>query len=203
VRRLPAASNLFSVEQPGEVAYIILSGTIKVHVEQSDGSDVILAILGSGEILGEMSLVDRIGRSASAATMEDSTLLWLDRSTFWELMERIPTLGRNLVSILSRRLRLANTRIQSLATEDVSSRIARQLLAFAREYGEPVGDNQLRIPLRLTQSDLAELVGATRVRVNQTLAALRREKQISIDDNYRITIHNGRSLEAFSTEPTC
>jgi CRP/FNR family cyclic AMP-dependent transcriptional regulator len=198
-RRLPASTNLFSVEQPGEIAYIILSGTIKVHVEQADGSDVILAILGRGEILGEMSLVDRIGRSASAATMEESMLLWLDRSTFWELIERIPALNRNLVSILSRRLRLANTRIQSLATEDVSSRIARQLLAFAREYGEPLGDGQLRIPLRLTQSDLAELVGATRVRVNQTLAALRREKQISIDENYRITVHDGRSLEAFSS----
>lgn len=202
-RRFPAATNLFSVEQPGEVAYIILGGTIKVHVEQADGSDVILAILGPGELLGEMSLVDRIGRSASAATMEDSTLLWLDRSTFWELLERMPVLGHNLVSILSRRLRLANTRIQSLATEDVSSRITRQLLAFAREYGEPMDGNQLRIPLRLTQSDLADLVGATRVRVNQTLAALKKGKQLSVDGNYRMTIHDVQALEAFSTEPAC
>jgi CRP/FNR family cyclic AMP-dependent transcriptional regulator len=196
-RRFPAATNILTVEQPGEVAYIILGGTVKVHVEQVDGSDVILAILGHGEILGEMSLVDRIGRSASVVTMEESTLAWLNRATFWELMERLPALGRNLVGILSRRLRLANTRIQSLATESVSGRIARQILAFAREYGEPTGENQVYIPLRLTQSDLAELVGATRVRVNQTLSAMKKDNQISVDANHRITVHDSKGLEAY------
>src|SRR5437763_5187 len=72
-RTFPADTSLMAVEQPGEVAYIILSGTVKVHVEQSDGSDVILAILGSGEVVGEMSLVDKVGRSANAITLEEST----------------------------------------------------------------------------------------------------------------------------------
>lgn len=197
-RRFPALTNILTVDQPGEVAYVILSGTVKVHVEQADGTDVILAILGRGELLGEMSLVDRVGRSASAITMEESTLAWLDRATFQELLDTIPAMGRNLVAILSRRLRLANTRIQSLATESVSGRLARQLLAFALEYGEPLADGHYRIPLRLTQSDLAELVGATRVRVNQALSALRKDNRISIDENYRITINDRAALEAYS-----
>jgi len=197
-RRFPASTNVLPVDQPGEVAYIILNGTVKVHVEQADGSDVILAILGPGELLGEMSLVDRVGRSASAITMEESTLAWLDRATFQDLLDTIPAMGRNLVAILSRRLRLANTRIQSLATESVSGRVARQLLAFSREYGESLADGGSRIPLRLTQSDLAELVGATRVRVNQALSALRKEEKISIDNNYRVTIHDPAALEAYS-----
>jgi CRP/FNR family cyclic AMP-dependent transcriptional regulator len=192
-RSFPADTNLITVEQPGEVAYVILSGTVKVHVEQSDGSDVILAILGSGEVVGEMSLVDRAGRSANVVTMEDSTLIWLDRTTFWECLQTMPALTYNLASMLSRRLRVANAQIQSLATQDVFGRVARQLLAFADEYGERTPDG-VRIPIRLTQSDIAGLIGATRVRVNQVIAAFKESRHISVDHEYRITVHNPEAL---------
>lgn len=74
----PAGASLFSSEQPGEVAYIILSGAVKVYMEHPNGRIVILAILGPGEIVGEMSLVDHLARSASAVTLDDSRTLWLD-----------------------------------------------------------------------------------------------------------------------------
>jgi len=70
MREVQGNCSIFAVDQPGEVVYMIRSGTVKVHVEQADGSDVILAILGPGEILGEISLIDRLGRSANAVTME-------------------------------------------------------------------------------------------------------------------------------------
>jgi CRP/FNR family cyclic AMP-dependent transcriptional regulator len=193
-RTFPAGTNLITVEQPGEVAYIILEGTIKVHVEQADGSDVILAILGRGEIVGEMSLVDRAGRSANAFTMEDSALAWLDRSMFWECLQTMPSMTFNLASMLSRRLRIANAQIQSLATQDVFGRVARQLLAFAVEYGEPGSNGGIRIPIRLTQSDLAELIGATRTRVNQVLATFKELKYVSLDQDYRITVLEPEAL---------
>jgi CRP/FNR family cyclic AMP-dependent transcriptional regulator len=63
-------TNLLTAEQPGEVVYIILHGTVKIHIEQPDGRDVILSILGSGDTVGEMSLIDSVGRSASAVTLE-------------------------------------------------------------------------------------------------------------------------------------
>jgi len=192
-RTFPADTNLMTVEQPGEVAYVILSGTVKVHVEQADGSDVILAILGHGEVVGEMSLVDRAGRSANVVTMEDSTLIWLDRATFWECLQTMPGLTYNLASMLSRRLRVANAQIQSLATQDVFGRVARQMLAFADEYGEQT-ERGTRIPIRLTQSDLAGLIGATRVRVNQVISAFKERQYISISPDYRITLHNPEAL---------
>jgi CRP-like cAMP-binding protein len=188
----PANANIISVEQPGEVAYIILSGTVKIQVEQPDGSEVILAILRPGEIVGEMSLVDQQGRSANAITMEESTLGWMNRACFWECLSTMPRLSLNLNQVLSRRLRLANEQIQSLATLDVYGRVARLLLAFAREYGEPgSGASGSRIiPFRLTQSDLASLIGATRVRVNQVLVDYKQRNWISVDPNYQITVHN-------------
>ena len=75
----------------------------------------------------------------------------------------------NLAGILSRRLRLSNAHVVALATLDIERRLADQLLTLAEEYGEATPDGGCRIPFRLTQGDLAALVGASRVRVNQIL----------------------------------
>jgi CRP/FNR family cyclic AMP-dependent transcriptional regulator len=194
VRDVPSNTSLFAVHQPGEVAYVILRGTVKVHVEQADGSDVILAILGAGEILGEMSVIDGLGRSANAVTMEPTSVAWMDRATFTDCLQTMPIIAHNMVGALSRRLRLANAHIESLTTEAVSARIARQLLALAQEYGQPTSDGGLVIPLRLTQADFAGLIGATRVRVNQVLVFFKEHNYISVDHDYRITVHDQKAL---------
>jgi CRP/FNR family cyclic AMP-dependent transcriptional regulator len=151
----PAGRTLMAVEQPGEAVYFILSGTVKVHVEQETGADVIISILGPGDSVGEMSLLDQQGRSASVVTIEESELLWMDRATFRRFLMTMPGLAYNLARILSARLRLANEQIQSLAAHEAESRVARHLLAFARRYGEELPDGDVRIPVRLTQSDTA------------------------------------------------
>ena len=193
-KRFPAGAEIITVEQPGEVAYVILSGSVKIHVGQSDGSDVILAILGPGELVGEMSLADSLGRSATVVTLEESVLLWMGRATFQASLREMPAMTLNLVNILSRRLRLANVHAQSLSRLDVHGRVAGQLLAFAREYGEALPDGGVRIPLRLTQSDLAGLVGASRVRVNQALGYFRKRNQVSVDRDNRLVVWDPEAL---------
>ena len=191
----PAGTDIVTAEQPGEVVYIILDGTVKIYAEQADGSCVILALLGAGEIFGEMSILENIGRSATVVTLEDSTILWLDRLTFEAGLQRLPDMNHNLVRILSRRLRLANAQIQALATLDVFGRVARQILAFASEYGQQHSHGVL-IPLRLTQSDLAGMVGASRVRVNQVLVFYKQQGYITVDQDARITLLNKEALTA-------
>ena len=194
-KRFPAGAEIITVEQPGEVAYVILSGSVKIHVGQPDGSDVILAILGPGELVGEMSLADSLGRSATVVTLEESVLLWMGRATFQASLREMPAMTLNLVNILSRRLRLANAHAQSLSRLDVHGRVAGQLLAFAREYGEESPDGGgVRIPLRLTQSDLAGLVGASRVRVNQALGFYRKRNQVSVDRDNRLVVRDPEAL---------
>jgi CRP/FNR family transcriptional regulator, cyclic AMP receptor protein len=173
---------------------VILEGTAKIYITHTDGQEVILAILGPGEVVGEMSAADSLGRSASVLTLEDSTLLWMDRLTFLSSMEETPAIARNLVGILSRRLRLADTHTRSLAALDVHGRVAAQLLAFAREYGEPLSDGGILIPLRLTQTDLGGLVGASRVRVNQVLGYYRKRGSISLNKDHRIVVRDEESL---------
>lgn len=194
-KQFSAGFDIVTAEQPGEVVYIILNGTVKIHAEQADGSTVILAILGAGELFGEMSVLENIGRSATVVTLEESTMLWMDRMAFEESLRRMPDMNYNLTRIFSRRLRLANAQIQALATLDVFGRVARQLLAFANEYGQRQPGGML-IPLRLTQSDLAGMVGASRVRVNQVLVFYKQQGYIAFDQDARITVLNHEALAA-------
>jgi CRP/FNR family cyclic AMP-dependent transcriptional regulator len=186
-QELPAGARLMASDTPGDSAYVIRHGAVKVHVEDEEGRDVIVAILGPGEIVGEMSVVDRQTRSGSVVTLEDSVLFWIDREAFQNCLHTMPKLTLNLTEILSRRLRIANERIQALATLDVYGRIAHHLLVLAKEYGEDA-DGGTCIPIRLTQGDLASLVGASRVRVNQALVMLKRRGAISTDQHRHITV---------------
>jgi len=192
-KSFPAGERVFGAGQPGETIYILLSGSVKVHEEHTGGPGIILAILGSGEVVGEMSLADSLGRSASVSTLEESSFLWMDRANFRQLARRTPILADNLAGLLSRRLRLANAHVRALAILDVPGRVASQLLALAREYGEETSDG-VRIPMRLTQSDLAALVGASRVRVNQALGYLRKRNAISVSIDGRITVLDEEAL---------
>jgi CRP/FNR family cyclic AMP-dependent transcriptional regulator len=194
-RAFEAGRNVMTIEQPGEAVYIILHGTVKIHIEQGE-RDVILAILGAGDMLGELSLIDSIGRSASAVTLENSLMLWMDKTTFNYMLDNFPPVARNLVKILSARVRLSDQLIQALATLDVNGRVARQLLAFAEKYGhEKDGATQIRIAL--TQSDIADLVGASRKRVNQAMVLFKEQGLIDTDAEGRISINNRDSLARY------
>lgn len=196
-KTFPAGTNLVSAEEPGEVVYIVFDGTVKIYVTQADGNDVIIAFGGPGDIEGEMSVLDTsaAGRSANIVTQEQTTVLWIDRVNFQECLRTMPGITYNLVRILSDRLRLANERIQALCALDVYGRVARQIQSFARQYGQAGPDGSVTIPIRLTQSDIASLVGATRERVNQVMTSFKQNNYISVDRNYRITVLNSDALE--------
>ncbi len=196
-RSFPAGTNVLTAEQPGEAVYIILHGTIKVHVEQAYGQDVILSILGSGDVLGEMSLIDSVGRSASALTLENSLLLWMDKHTFNQLLDEFSPVARNLVRIFSSRLRLSDQHIQALATLNVYGRVARQLLAFAERYGRPLEEGGICIPIAMTQGDIADLVGASRKRVNQVMVAFKGQNLIGTGEEGYIVLYDKAGLAQY------
>lgn len=190
-----AGIDIMRMEEPGEATYLILEGTVKIAVEQPDGSSVILALLGPGEVVGELGVIQQTGRSATVTTLERSLLFWMHRAAFQDCLRQIPAINRNLVLILAGRLRLANEQVLLFATQDVYGRVARILLAFAGEYGKPEEDGAVSIPLRLTQSDLAGLVSASRVRVNQVMAAFRDSGWIEVSQRHHITIRDLAALQ--------
>jgi CRP/FNR family cyclic AMP-dependent transcriptional regulator len=193
-RTFEAGRNVMTIEQLGEAVYIILDGSVKIHVEQGE-RDVILAILGEGDLLGEMSLIDSIGRSASGVTLENTTMLWMDKTAFNYMLDNFPPAARNLVRIMTLRVRLSDQLIQALATLDVNGRVARQLLAFAVKYGYPK-DGATQIRIILTQSDIADLVGASRKRVNQAMVLFKEQGLIDNAEG-RISIIDGEGLARY------
>jgi CRP/FNR family cyclic AMP-dependent transcriptional regulator len=196
--KFPAGAMILTADQPGEIVYVILEGTLKVSTLQSNGRELTLALLGPGEVVGELAVSDRAGRSADVTALEPAVLVWLDRGTFAQLRRDTPAITENLLRLMARRLRLANAQLQAMATLDVHGRVARQLLALGGVLGEELPDGGVRIPLRVTQSDLAALVGATRVRVNEVLVGFTRRQLIAVDGQHRITIRDRVELEAYA-----
>ncbi len=193
-RTFRAGTSIMHQEEQGETFYIILEGTVKVSLTLPDGSEVYLAVLATGDTMGEMSLIDASGRSADVTAQETTRVLMLNRKVFDQLLTEGTIFTRNLMRILSRRLRLANVRIQAHCTLDTYGMVAYQILEFADLYGISQGSSTY-IPIRLTQSDLATLVGASRERVNQVMVAYRKSSHISVDSRYHITVLNRDALE--------
>ncbi|MBK06376.1 MAG: hypothetical protein CL920_30070 [Deltaproteobacteria bacterium] len=195
-REMASKKHLLLASQPGDTVYIIQNGTVKIHVEQSDGTDVTLAILGIGDIVGEMSLMDQAGRSANAVTLERSIILSMHKSVFQECIRKMPSFTENMMRILARRLRVANEQIQALCRLDVHGRVARMILTFAEQYGQESEDeaDTTDIPIRLTQTDIASLVGATRERVNKVMKDYKERGHISVNSKYHISVHNETAL---------
>lgn len=191
----PAGTAMIAAEHPGQEVYFILDGTVKVTVDQSDGSSLILAILGPGSVVGEMGVIRRAHRSATVTCLEPTVVLWMYRDDFERCLHDHPSIGARLAAILAQRLRLANERLLSFVTEDVDQRIARMLLSFADEHGQRRPDSAVHIPIRLTQTDLAEYIGASRIAVNRAVALLREAGLISVDRRYQFTILDPAGLE--------
>jgi CRP/FNR family cyclic AMP-dependent transcriptional regulator len=120
----------------------------------------------------------------------------MDKATFNYMLDNFSPVARNLVKILSSRVRFLDQLIQALATLDVNGRVARQLLAFAEKFGsEKDGETQIR--LVLTQGDIADLVGASRKRVNQAMVLFKEQGLIDTEPGGRIAIRNGEGLARF------
>ena len=188
-RTYKAEEAIVRQDDPGETLYIVLSGIVKISMVGTDGNEVFLAVLATGENFGELSLIDSQFRSADVVTEEATTLMSIDRAVFNELIATVPPFSINLLRILAHRTRRANVRIHAHCTLDVFGLVARQLLEFSELYGMAQPDGSVLIPIRLTQGDIGDLVGASRERVNQVMGHFREKKMVSVDPKtYRITV---------------
>jgi CRP-like cAMP-binding protein len=179
---------MMAVDQRGEAVYFIINGTVRVHVERPDGEEVVIAILGPGEMVGEMSLLDGRGRSANVTTLDKTECLWMDGTAFRDALQGSAELSFAFAKLLAARIRLANDQIQALAALDVEARVAQQLLALAARYGAAKKDGSIEIPIRLTQTDLSATIAASREQTNKVLVSYRSRGAIVVAKNHRITL---------------
>ncbi len=167
-------------EDPGDSLFIIRQGRVKVVLYGDDGREVILSILRDGDFFGEMSLLDGEPRSAFVVAMEDSCAYILKRDAFLDTLMERPMIALKILGELSRRLRLADDKIGSLALLDVYGRIAGALLQLARTEGKVEGDKVI-IDSRPTQQEIASMAGASRETVSRVLSDLAKSGLISME----------------------
>ena len=147
--------------------YIVLSGRLKVMMSDSEGKEVILAILGPGEFFGEMGLIDDEPRSASVVTIEPCELLSIAKRDFKRVLTENGEMAMSVMRGLVRRLREADRKIGSLALLDVYGRVARLLLDMAENVnGEKI------VTKRLPKQDIAKMIGASREMVSRVMKDL-------------------------------
>jgi CRP-like cAMP-binding protein len=179
-RRFRKGATVFLHGDPGDDLYVVESGSVKICMTTPDGKEITLAILGPGEFFGELALMDGAPRSSNAVTMEDCQLLLLERSRFIAFVDEHPSVARRIIEVLSRRLRDNNELVQDAAFFDVAGRLARVILRLADSVGSDEG-GAITISRRLTQNDLAGMIGTTRESVNKWLTFY--ERQGLIDRN--------------------
>jgi len=160
---------LFREGDRGDRLYVIGEGKIKLGRTSVDGRENLLAVLGPGEMFGELSLFDPGARTATATAVAETQLIALGHDDLNEFLSGRPAVAATLLAALARRLRRTNEALADLVFTDVPGRVAKALLDLSSRFGRPAEDGVL-VPHDLTQEELAQLVGASRETVNKALA---------------------------------
>ena len=160
-------------DEPGDCLYVIHEGRVRIELPSHDGPPVVLRVLEQGEFFGELALLDGAPRSADAVAVEPCRLQLLQRADFRAFLMAHPEVPFRLLAALTRLLRHNAEIIEDAAFLDIPARLARVLLQLAAS--RPEGSEPLVISSRLTQANLAGLVGATRESVNRWLRFFERQ----------------------------
>jgi len=160
--------------------YAVMRGRIKITTASDDGKEFVLQIMGPGEVLGEIALLNDYPRTATVTAIDRSQLLVLQRRELLPFLEEQPKVAIKLLAVLGDRLRRASAQLEDAVFLDVRARLAKKLLFFMNADGEDVPEGR-RFPLKLSQRELGELVGATRESVNKQLKTWERSDVIRIE----------------------
>jgi CRP/FNR family transcriptional regulator, cyclic AMP receptor protein len=168
-QRLARGEVLFREGDTGDQLYVVTDGKLKLGRTSADGRENLLAVLGPGQMFGELSLFDPGPRSSTATAVTDCTIRCLSHDELGRWLDGRPEVARGLLAQLAGRLRRANDVVADLVFSEVPGRVARALLDLSFRFGRRAGDG-VHVHHDLTQEELAQLVGASRETVNKALA---------------------------------
>jgi CRP-like cAMP-binding protein len=195
VRRLADGAPLASRGSPAEDWCGVAKGAVRVSSVSMSGKQVSLTYVEPGAWFGDIALFDGLPRTHDADAHGATTLLAVRKADFKELLHQHVELYDALLRLNCRRLRIMFNLIEDLNTRPLSARLAKNILALAKSYGIAQGD-EVRIGLQLAQEDLAQLVGASRQRVNQELKELEREGALRIEPTRIVVLSREKLVHA-------
>lgn len=177
IRHFSPGQVIFHHGDPGGLLYIIMKGKVKITHSTPEGNEALLAILGEDDFFGELALLDDSPRSATAEAIGATETLTLHRDEFIRYIRNNPDFSRHVLQTLARNIRRLNSQLSDVFFLDLPARLARTLLNLAEQHGRVTADG-IVIDLSLTQTDLAEMTGATRVSINKAIGRFRREQWV-------------------------
>jgi CRP/FNR family transcriptional regulator, cyclic AMP receptor protein len=192
-RTFRAGEVIFHREDVGQVLYVLKEGKVNICLMSPEGQATSLVVLGKGDFFGELAILDGLPRSTDAIALERVECYTIQRSDIRNAIMKNPKLAIQVLEILCWRLRKTDDKVEDLVVLDVYGRVAKKLLDLAQEHGVHSEDGT-RIDLRLTQQDLASMVGASRESVNKVLGYFTDKGYIS-SDKHKITLHRLNELK--------
>ena len=180
VKRFAAGDTIFRKGELGESMMVIASGQVKISVAGHDGKEAVLAVLGTGEIIGEMAIFDEKPRSADATALVSSELMVLQRRDFIPFLEREPRIAFRLLAMMSERLRRTSALLAERTLRHLPGRLAKALLDLGKcdEGHCPPG---ARVELPISQKTFASLLGTARETLNKQLHAWQADGLIAVE----------------------
>lgn len=167
MRRIPRGQSVVNAGDRPDYVYFALTGSFKVVVSDEDGREVILSILGQGELFGEMGMFDEQPRSASVIAVVPSDLVLIPKNDFRHIMQDNFDVAWRIMCNLAERLRNADRKIESLALMDVYGRVAHLLLEMGEEQ-----DGEMVVVRKISKQDIAKMIGASREMVSRVMKDL-------------------------------
>lgn len=172
-RRFRRGTTLFNEGDSSDWIAIVLEGLVKVSCFTDDGREILLAVRGDNELIGELSAIDHKPRSAGATALEDVSALVVTAEAFRAFLEAHPRAAIVLLEMVGKRLREADTKRIQFGASDTAGRVAARLVELAEAFGERTGEGAIVISLSLSQEDLAGWTGASREAVSKALRTFR------------------------------
>jgi len=177
--RLAAGKILFRAGAPADGCYRVEDGLLKVTMVSRSGAERILEFLGPSAIVGELSILDGLPRSATVVAVRDATLSSVSRAEFEAFAEEHPEVYKSLVKLLARRLRDTDAVVAASSFLSLKGRVARTVLELVDHFGQEVAPGRIVIHQKIGQNDLAAMAGIARENLTRVLNDWQRHKLLS------------------------
>jgi CRP-like cAMP-binding protein len=194
-RRFESGQVVFREGDASDTCYVVSSGHARALRSHTDGRSITLATFGPGDFFGELAMFDDERRSATVEAMDELATCAILGGDMRRLLREHPEISVKLVTTLGRRLRAANERLTRQSFQTVQSRVAQvvaRLVADAQGEGGP----DREVPLKVTQTEIAELAGCSRESASRFLAVLERAGIVD-QGRGRLTVHDPAALERY------
>ncbi|MCC2112442.1 MAG: Crp/Fnr family transcriptional regulator [Hyphomicrobiales bacterium] len=160
---------IFVQEDEPEGCYCVIEGSLKISILDDEGSEIVVAVLGPGDVIGELGLVDGAPRSATVTALKASELASLSKRDFERVADAHPAIYRHLLKIISGRLRATNETVTVRQNLPLDGKLAHTLLRLADGFGKPLDGGRLLIFQKFTQADIGLMIGVARENVSRQL----------------------------------